>query len=713
MQNLPQPQVFANDLTDSEKAVINELVQSTKQYPAQLQQLAIDASHLLSNSEQRLIEQQNTGFFKRIAHKFTGKQSENTRQNQADIINMQKYAWYYLQELQRQNLIAGKSIAVIRNNLITVNDAIIETREFLEEAIDKITARLDKVESRTELLAWAMDKDAEKRKYKVIPQTIKTLLITYDFIKSNYKHIQNYRDMNAVFATLDKLGIDLEEEISLNEFISQLLDEIEVFGGIENYHNIIQLNFDEYAISGQYLQDNIAGSGVNALYYLLDNYDKITDILNDIEESHRENFIAKLFGEEFGHLSELYTIEELVFEIIGGSLTVIDLYKEQHKIVDTNDGLSYIENDIHQNTLTSLLTLPEIKEHSWLSQQKDKVHALKYLQLLAFCCDKNSTNSIGFLSQLIEIADIDDNVQSILDNLGERSRIIANPSELAELLPSNDDKYTLIADMMFLSHLSGMELQNKFIGAIVNQTKPNNFREYFSLLSEFMQNSEQEKDELINKIAKINQISKCWKNIVLYQEMDFNGCFGYILKPMASNSLKVPMLGMSLTKLLFKTTDCMSFGDEKGFTASSIESSRKKLLSELNKEKEIIRELLNNSDGEIYTVSGLCSKFGLPSIGYRNSLYSSDFELESSAGNTDWTDQFQAYFDQVNQEIDNFNKAVEFAEAQLKLFEQGKFDVSIIDIKNQQKAEREEQLRQEKLSKQSVEVNIGGEIKKT
>lgn len=521
MQNLPQSQVFTNDLTDGEKAVINELVQSTKQYPAQLQQLAIDASHLLSNSEQRLIEQQNTGFFKRVVHKFTGKQSENTRQNQADIINMQKYAWYYLQELQRQNLIAGKSIAVIRNNLITVNDAIIETRAFLEEAIDKITARLEKVESKAELLTWAIDKEAEKRKYKVIPQTIKTLLITYDFIKSNYKHIQNYRDMNAVFVTLDKLGIDLEEEISLNEFIGQLLDEIEVFGGLDGYNDIIQLKFDDYAIDGKYLQDNIAGSGINALYYLSGNYNKIIDVLNDINESQRESFIAKLFGDEFGHLSEIYTIEELVFEIIGGSLTIIDLYKEQHKIVDTNDGLSYIENDTHQDTLTSLLTLPEIKEHTWLSQQKDKTHALKYLQLLAFCCDKNNANSVGFLSQLIDIAGTNDNTQSILDNLGERSRIIANSSELAELLPTNDDKYTLIADMMFLSYLSGMELQNKFIGAIVNQTKPENFREYFSLLSEFMQNSEQEKDEIINKIAKINQISKCWKNIILYKEMSF------------------------------------------------------------------------------------------------------------------------------------------------------------------------------------------------
>lgn len=77
---------------------------------------------------------------------------------------MQKYAWYCLQELQRQNLISGKSIAIIRNNLATINDSVIETCYFLEEAITKITDRIDKVESKTELLSWAQDKEAESTK---------------------------------------------------------------------------------------------------------------------------------------------------------------------------------------------------------------------------------------------------------------------------------------------------------------------------------------------------------------------------------------------------------------------------------------------------------------------------------------------------------------------------------------------------------------------
>lgn len=172
------------------------------------------------------------------------------------------------------------------------------------------------------------------------------------------------------------------------------------------------------------------------------------------------------------------------------------------------------------------------------------------------------------------------------------------------------------------------------------------------------------------------------------------------------------MLSMNLTSLSLKTMDCMSFGDENWATRKIIEVSRNSCLSDLNKEKNKIKDELSNSSSELYQVSNLCRKFGLPTIEYSHSLYSSDFELESSVTNTDWDNQFQVYCDQINQAIDNFDKAVELSDAQLKLFEQGKFDISIIDIQNQQKAEREEQLRQEKLSKQSIEVNIGGEIKK-
>lgn len=306
------------------------------------------------------------------------------------------------------------------------------------------------------------------------------MIVTYDFLKNNHRHIQEYRDMNVITNTLDKFGVDIEEEISLKEFIAQLLEEITNHFDIEKYNEIIKLNLDEFYIDSQYLQDNIEGSGINSLYYLSDNYTKIKNILETVSSDQEEEIISNLFGCDFDHLSKTHTVEELVLEIISGCLTIIDLYKEENKINDKNDTLTYIENEIHENTIVSLLSLPEIKEHTWFSK-KSTLQCFKYLQLLCFCCDQKNPTSLGFLKQLSAFAGSDYDMESILSEVDERNKLISDERSLLELLPEDEDKYTLITDMLFLSYLSGKDMQNKFIGIIASQTKPNNFKKSISV----------------------------------------------------------------------------------------------------------------------------------------------------------------------------------------------------------------------------------------
>ncbi|MDP0964982.1 hypothetical protein Q6264_29295, partial [Klebsiella pneumoniae] len=79
---------------------------------------------------------------------------------------MQKFAWHYLKQLQQQNLINAQSIAVIRNNLGTMNEYIIETRNFVLVAVDKINRRLIRVENNTNFHQWSLNIEANKRRYK-------------------------------------------------------------------------------------------------------------------------------------------------------------------------------------------------------------------------------------------------------------------------------------------------------------------------------------------------------------------------------------------------------------------------------------------------------------------------------------------------------------------------------------------------------------------
>ncbi|EOZ7938794.1 hypothetical protein ACQWV3_003002 [Cronobacter malonaticus] len=159
-----QQQIFHQPLEGAELDNVTRLVGQHKANAAMTQQLALDASKLIASSQDRLQQQSGSGFFKRFAGAMTGKNTENQLQNQADTLQMQKFAWHYLKQLQQQNLINAQSIALIRNNLGTMNEFLIETRDFLDLAIDRINARLVHVENNTSFTQWALNIEANKRR---------------------------------------------------------------------------------------------------------------------------------------------------------------------------------------------------------------------------------------------------------------------------------------------------------------------------------------------------------------------------------------------------------------------------------------------------------------------------------------------------------------------------------------------------------------------
>ena len=129
-------EIFKQPLDTMEQEAVEALVALHQNNTALTQQLAVDASRLITCSDERLKEQADSGFFKRFAGGLSGKNRQNQLQNQVDALHMQKFAWHYLKQLQQQNLINAQSIALIRNNLGTMNEYIIETREFLFQAVD-------------------------------------------------------------------------------------------------------------------------------------------------------------------------------------------------------------------------------------------------------------------------------------------------------------------------------------------------------------------------------------------------------------------------------------------------------------------------------------------------------------------------------------------------------------------------------------------------
>jgi hypothetical protein len=98
----------------------------------------------------------------------------------------------------------------------------------------------------------------------------------------------------------------------------------------------------------------------------------------------------------------------------------------------------------------------------------------------------------------------------------------------------------------------------------------------------------------------------------------------------------------------------------------------------------------------------------LPSIEFKNSIETSDFDLDNSATNDDWDGDFSHCQAQVDDALTSFSSACMDASKQLGFFAEGEFDQSIIKIKEQERAERLLQEQKERKEKQSVTITKDG-----
>ncbi|MFY4850188.1 hypothetical protein [Klebsiella pneumoniae] len=716
-----QQQIFHQPLEGAELEAVNYLVRQHTANAALTQQLALDASKLISTSQERLQNQASSGFFKRFSSAITGKNSENQLQNQSDALQMQKFAWHYLMQLQQQNLLNSQSIAIIRNNLGTMNEFIIETRDFLEQAIDKINHRLVHVENNTRFNNWSLDIEANKRRYKSYPGTILVLSLTYDFMSRHKDAELATADINYLIVTLEKLGINCDEEVRLLDFIIELIDQIEITG-IDRYRSLIELSLDEHLIDSHFIQTNISGIGFNALYFLSDQYEKIVSLIDDDvlcnSDEAREKLISRLFGETFAGLSTIYSIRDLISEVIGGSLVTIDLYK------DIN-GLNVVAIEAQQDNAAEALTLvselPDIRQHSFLDTAESEERKHLYLLLLALSIDNSASLSkqgADFLALLGEKAGCPAVAEEIASLADSAHKYQQYQPEMLALLSDDNARYNWLFDVFFLLALCGKSIENPQVVRLLGALKPAQFKDNFAAMLTLLHESDE--TQLLTSASKLNALTQGWKNIVRYRELQFKEYFSVAIKQLYAADHAATMLGLELMKITDKASDVSFFmgsfeGDSfLGKMGSAVGSSaytlgRKSCLSGLNDFRKKAREFISANGSALSTGNAMISRWGLPTFDYDGRISYSDYELDNSAENEDWYDQFNEYQNQIDSVLTNFSRACSDAAEQLELFAQGDFDSSVIRIKQQKHAQWLQQQEQEKRNKQSVTVVKAGQ----
>jgi hypothetical protein len=715
-----QQEIFDQSLTGDDLKAVNALVNQHRGNAALTQQLAVDASRLITTSQERLEKQAGSGFFKRFASKISGKTSENQLQNQVDMLQMQKYAWHYLKQLQQQNLINAQSIAVIRNNLGEMNGYIIETRDFLEEAVDKINRRLQHVENNTSFSSWSLNIEANKRRYKSMPSTLLILELTFDFMRKHREVMLTSRDINHLVVTLDKLGVNCDDEIELLEFIIELIDQIEV-AGIERYRAMTELSFDNHLIDSHFIQKNISGIAFNSLYFLSEQYEKIIDLTGDGDlcnsDEAREKIISKLFGSEFSGLNTTYGIRDLIEEVIGGSLLAIDIYKDVNGLNETPEEED--EQD-EPETLSLTSSLPDIRSHSFIDKTESDEARRNYLHLFALCIENSATlNKSGqeFLALLSEKAGRPQLVSEVIGIADSPHKTHEYLPVLQALLKDDDDVYTWLLDAFFLLTICQKKIENPQVARILATLKPAQFKENFPHLLAVINGSDEAL--VIDAATKLSKRTQGWKNIVQYRELRFDQTFGDIKKKLYSACIDASSLGMDIMTATSKASDYSyfmgsfdgdsllgKFGSAVGGSAYAL--GRSSSLSSLNDMRKKVQEFIAKHSTALYEANALFGRLNIPRIEFNDNLAYSNYELDNSATNDDWYQQYSDLERQLDDTLTAFRDACSDADDQLGFLKNGEFDKSVIAIKAQNHAARLLEKQQEKLSKQSVVIEQDG-----
>ncbi|OYV33060.1 MAG: hypothetical protein B7Z80_25120 [Rhodospirillales bacterium 20-64-7] len=252
------------------------------------EQLALDASRLLACTGDRVATYQGQGFFKRCWFGLSGKNGNVQRANEKDLIEMQKYAWRYLNLLQERDLLAAHSIITVKNNLMTLavdqDDIRQEVSRLADRVYNRFVAldeRVDKIEASQRVHGWLLTIDM--RGYdSAFPPNLRLLRVVNDFY-----HLKpgswNIMELRYLQKALKEVGLDIQKNIRVGEFVDRVIEEIEGLG-YPGFSTLVTLEGKTYR-DDDFIVDEISAPSFNSLYQIKKNYTSSSRVIRSLQKS--------------------------------------------------------------------------------------------------------------------------------------------------------------------------------------------------------------------------------------------------------------------------------------------------------------------------------------------------------------------------------------------------------------------------------------------
>lgn len=297
---------------------------------AEAEQLAFDATRLLSCTEDRFKDLKNQHFFKRCWGRFSGKTGEVERTNTNDLIQMQKMSFRYLNLLQERDLLLGHAMLSLKNNLLSLAIKETETRNMIQLLAEKTLDRFERLESRVDQLemsvniqGWLLTLEERSYTQKFPSSYLRMLRLVNDFYgykKDNW----NYQDLLFMRSALRQCDLIPEQHINMDGLIDGLIDEI-YETGFDQYQNLLvqwkPASVENYT---EFILDNIScqvGATLHGLVYqYVDRMEIVEELKEELAISEKDalkRLLKKAITKLNVDLEVQIPLAEIVFEIFG------------------------------------------------------------------------------------------------------------------------------------------------------------------------------------------------------------------------------------------------------------------------------------------------------------------------------------------------------------------------------------------------------------
>ena len=299
---------------------------------SEAEQLSLDAVRLLSCTSDRLEKTKNQGFFKRCWSRFNGDAGSAERANTADMIQMQKMSFRYINMLQEQQLVMAHSMLSLKNHLYSLAVKEEETRNLIAllakntlERFSKLEHRVDQLEISTNLQGWLLSLEERDYDEKYPTEYMRLFRVINDFYTLK-NDAWNYNDLMFMRKAIRTVGIDPKRKISLNVFIDSLTDEIGQDGvGFDTYTQAITaFNTQEIKNYSKYAVENISSSVFTSIHGLkiqyMDRLDIVEEFVDQFQITQSEalkRLLRRSIANLGVNLDYQFPLAETAIEILG------------------------------------------------------------------------------------------------------------------------------------------------------------------------------------------------------------------------------------------------------------------------------------------------------------------------------------------------------------------------------------------------------------